>query len=295
MKRSIREFFFDLASGKGTENNSIKNVSLPKILRFSKVQDEISYLDEDFSKYCPYHDHDFLEIFYFEKGCGYFETKQEKIKIKANDIIIVNSRNVHRQYSSCEPLVYFNLSIDNVKIKNYEKNTLSDNVFEHIAMGSKKNKIYSLLRKFESDAKKKESYYLHVYSIAYEVLNEIIETLPSVTQKGEEKIKSPLVKKIQEYILENYKRDVTLEEMSKQFFVSKSQLSHCFKTEFGVSPIKYLITKRLDQAKILLLTTEKSITEISIEVGFSDSNYFSYYFSKENGVSPTEFRRIRKR
>jgi AraC-like DNA-binding protein len=72
--------------------------------------------------------------------------------------------------------------------------------------------------------------------------------------------------------------------------VSEGYLSRSFNQETGLSLIHYLTRYRVQQAKQLLLTTDKTITEIAMEVGFSDSNYFSRVFRQEAGVSPVTFR-----
>jgi AraC-like DNA-binding protein len=67
-------------------------------------------------------------------------------------------------------------------------------------------------------------------------------------------------------------------------------LTFCFRKELGVTPIAYLHRYRVNQAKQLLIDTSKSITEIALEVGFSDSSYFGRIFRRETGVSPQGFR-----
>ncbi|MFN2243397.1 MAG: helix-turn-helix transcriptional regulator, partial [Anaerolineae bacterium] len=64
----------------------------------------------------------------------------------------------------------------------------------------------------------------------------------------------------------------------------------CFRKELGVTPIAYLNRYRVHQAKQLLSDTSKSITEIALEVGFSDSGYFSRVFRREVGLSPEAYR-----
>jgi YesN/AraC family two-component response regulator len=58
----------------------------------------------------------------------------------------------------------------------------------------------------------------------------------------------------------------------------------------GISPINYLINKRIDESKKLLSTTNYSIRDISSIVGFSNSSYFSQMFKKIAGISPKTFR-----
>ena len=111
---------------------------MPKIKHFSKVHDEISRYQTEF-KYCIFHTHEHLEIFYIEKGKGVFETKTQKVHIKANDIIVVNKGAVHRIYSEEEPLEYFNLATFNVQVGDNRLDTVSKGEFEKISFKSKEN------------------------------------------------------------------------------------------------------------------------------------------------------------
>ncbi len=283
--RNTKYYFLDLV-----DKGSSLATELPRLKHFSKVHDEISIGTREFV-YCIFHAHEHLEIFYFEKGRGVFETKNGKTEIKANDVIIVNKGAKHRVYSQEEPLEYFNLAVDNFSLEGNEENRVSNQDYEKISLKNKENNIYSIMRKFEIMAKKEHIRPLRAYSVVYEILDLITEIL--LKRSGKTKTSTPfsLNEKVKNYILENYDKDVTIEELSKRFFISKSHLGHSFKSEYGISPIKFLIGTRVEQAKVLLLCTNKNVTEISSEVGFSNPNYFSYYFSKLTGKSPSEFRK----
>lgn len=287
--RNTKFYFLELLEKEDVSTNKAQE-KLPKIKHFSKVHDEISRYQTEF-KYCIFHTHEHLEIFYIEKGKGVFETKTQKVHIKANDIIVVNKGAVHRIYSEEEPLEYFNLATFNVQVGDNRLDTVSKGEFEKISFKSKENNIYSIMRRFEILAKKEKVSVLRAYSVVYEILDVLISTLKSRNQNVPKEVSSRLTEKIKNYILENYDKDLLLEELSKRFFISKSHLGHTFKKEYGVSPVKFLIKTRVEQAKVLLLCTSKSITEISNEVGFSNPNYFAYYFQKLVGKTPSEFRK----
>ena len=63
----------------------------------------------------------------------------------------------------------------------------------------------------------------------------------------------------------------------------------------GISPQKYLINFRLNQACKLMKNTELSIAEISRSVGYQDPLYFSKLFKKEKGLSPSKYRKLNMR
>ena len=84
---------------------------------------------------------------------------------------------------------------------------------------------------------------------------------------------------------------VTRADIARHVGLDEDYLTYCFRQELGVTPIAYLNRYRVNQAKGLLTQTDKSVTFIAQEVGFTDSRYFSRIFRREVGVSPDAFRR----
>ena len=76
--------------------------------------------------------------------------------------------------------------------------------------------------------------------------------------------------------------------------VNKYYLVHTFSKEYGISPINYLISRRIAESKHLLSETDHSLSQISHMLGFSSPSYFSQSFRKLEGVSPMEYRRQSK-
>lgn len=95
--------------------------------------------------------------------------------------------------------------------------------------------------------------------------------------------------KAKKYIDENYKKDITVEEMAEIIEKTPNYFSHLFKKEFNTSFSEYLNTIRIREAKRLMLESNMLIYEISDEVGFNDYKYFSYVFKKVQGCTPSEF------
>ncbi len=99
------------------------------------------------------------------------------------------------------------------------------------------------------------------------------------------------VRRAMAYIHEHYAEPISREEMAAHVGVSARHLTRCFQQEVGLSPITYLNRYRIKKAKHLLDSSDMSITEIAIEVGFSSSNYFTDAFRREVGMTPRDYRR----
>jgi len=99
-----------------------------------------------------------------------------------------------------------------------------------------------------------------------------------------------LVRQAMVYIHERYTDPISRTDLARHVALSDDYLTFCFRKELGITPIAYLNRYRVNQAKHLLTNTHKTITEIALQVGFSDSGYFSRIFRREVGVSPKAYR-----
>jgi two-component system response regulator YesN len=100
-----------------------------------------------------------------------------------------------------------------------------------------------------------------------------------------------IVDKMIEYIGENYADDeLSLNLIASHINFSPNHLSTIFARQTGQTFIKYLTEYRMNKAKELLRCTGKRSSEISVEVGYKDSHYFSYLFKKTQGMTPTQYR-----
>ena len=93
------------------------------------------------------------------------------------------------------------------------------------------------------------------------------------------------------YIEENYKRTLTLDELSSIMNMSSKHFSRAFRQTFRTTPHQYVINKRLTESQQLLLEGNLSVKEIAYAVGFENENYFSELFSDKIGISPLKFRK----
>lgn len=120
-------------------------------------------------------------------------------------------------------------------------------------------------------------------------LDKIMGACQNILGKREEK-SSSIIEMAEEYIKDNFHKDVSLDEVSKTVNISPYYFSKIFKEGTGKNFIEYLTNIRLEKAKELLSTTEYSMKEICSMCGYSDPNYFSRSFKKNVGVTPTEYK-----
>lgn len=115
------------------------------------------------------------------------------------------------------------------------------------------------------------------------------EACSKMSTKTEEH-ENQVVIRAQEYIQENFRKNLALDDVSRQLDLSPYYFSKLFKEETGSNFIEYLTNLRMAKAKELLKNEQYSMKEICAEIGYSDPNYFSRIFKKSTGMTPTEYR-----
>lgn len=100
------------------------------------------------------------------------------------------------------------------------------------------------------------------------------------------------IRKVREYLEEHYASKLSLDDISKLFYIDKFYLCEQFKEQYSVSVMDYLISVRITEAKKLIRFTDKTMDEIAESVGINGAAYFSRLFKKVEGVSPSEFRKM---
>ena len=126
-----------------------------------------------------------------------------------------------------------------------------------------------------------------------EELNRLCTLLMEQSWHPEEATTAPKklsVVEVKEYLEQHYAEKISLDELSKQFFINKYYLTRVFKEQFGQSITAYLTSLRITHAKQLLRFSEKSVEEIGLECGLGQLHYFSRVFKEVEGVPPSIYR-----
>lgn len=126
-----------------------------------------------------------------------------------------------------------------------------------------------------------------------EIVCQIIRLIRSVTACDENDL--PVIDRIKSIIDENLTKEMTLYDISNEIGISMYYMCHIFKKSTGITIVDYKNTMKLRRAKQLLVSSDKKITDIALECGFSDSSYFTKVFSSSENVTPAEYRKMLKR
>lgn len=109
------------------------------------------------------------------------------------------------------------------------------------------------------------------------------------TEQFHTAFKTYLTDRVTEYIRENLSGQLTVQQIAAHFHYSRARLSALYKDATGMSINEAVTNIQIQKAKELLRNTQKSIADISDELGFSSAQYFSYKFAKVVGVPPSKY------
>lgn len=115
-----------------------------------------------------------------------------------------------------------------------------------------------------------------------------LDTFPqAMAAKTEEE---EFITRILNYLNEHFTEELNLEKIAADLYCSSTYVSHSFKKATGMTPINYIIRRRVGLAQTLLISTDLPATQIATMVGYDNTNYFSTLFTKIVGMTPIRYR-----
>ena len=244
------------------------------------------------------HYHNYYEIYFLVNGKCRFSIEDRFYNINKNNMLIIPPGLVHKaeDYPEMTNRIILNFSVDciNDTFKKKLSSFRTDNFYIPPDASYVLNTLKNIEREFHGIDEISNHMALCHLSLLLEYLirNETLDTF-SKKQPHKNVSLQPMEQFIR-YILDNFDKDITLNDLSREFGYSPNHISYLFKENIGVGFRKYLSLQRLKNAEYLLSTTDKSIQSIAMECGFNDSNYFSTVFKKNYSVTPLEHRSSRR-
>lgn len=238
------------------------------------------------------HTHPFTELFYVIKGQGSFIVEDEKFQVREDDLVIVNSSINHTEVSfNSSPLEYIVLGIEGLAF--FEPDT--DDLLQQYTCynySNYRNEVLFYLKALLHEIEYQEPDYDIICQDLLEVLiiNIIRRTNYKISISSNQKISKECAY-VKNYIDNHFTENVTLDYLASLAHTNKYYLVHAFNKYMGISPINYLIEKRIEESKHLLSATDHSISDIANIAGFSSQSYFSQVFRKNTGITPNQFRK----
>ena len=260
---------------------------------------------ELFDFHCiEWHWHREFEFLYVESGqiiCGIGE---KQIILSKGDAIFINSKILHRFYSSsggvipnfvCMP--EFIAPQNSLVYKKYILPIISSNMsFQRFQSAEPwQARIIQIMIKImetQENEKIKELSTLALLQNLWLIFYENVKLSDKEKMQTVDEAAQKRVQLMMQYIHENYKHGLSLNEIASHIGVSKSTALHLFQRFLHTTPVNYLIEYRLQAASRLLKNTNKKVKTIAYESGFHNVDYFCRLFKNRYHVTPSEYRCI---
>lgn len=241
-------------------------------------------------------------LFFIEKGTGWVDYEGKRIDIRPGDLFLFKRDNFHElghdkhnplsvysvlfyfdQHDGRRPLDWLNLS-RRIHLNAKEQKEII-NIYKDIIDNFKTNKP-------ENDLHAK----INLFKLIINVLT-WEKQKPSKDKVADDNKNVKNISRTKDaitYIYQHINQAVTVSELSDLCHLTPSHFTKMFKKETGENPKDFINKVKMNHAKSLMISTDKTILQICKEIGISDSFYFSRAFKKMTGLAPTEFRKSLK-
>lgn len=237
------------------------------------------------------HWHQSVEIFLVLEGNIDFYINSEHYPLSHGQFILVNSNEIH-SIECPEKNFTIVLQIPSQIFEDYQKDHY---IYFKSTRYEKDATLISLIEHIYRAYGKKEYAYLFDVLSDFNKVIYILLTKYRVEEVDKErrKLNKQLAKlsQITEYINENFKEELTLEQIAGQFGFSTAYLSRMFQKYAKINYKTYLMNLRTDEAYKRLINTSEPIGEIAMKCGFPDSRSMAKVFKNRLGILPSELRR----
>ena len=241
------------------------------------------------------HFHSFTEFMYIVNGEGMLHLEGESRPLNEGDMVIICPSTHHTETSQTKNcLEYYIFAIENITFNEEDRD---NGIFMiNISDADERKALLSRFKRAETElANQLPHYEVLVQSLINETLVSILRKIEAKDVKLEGKDVPSECAFVQRYIDMHFSEKITLDEIARKTFFSKFYIIHSFKKQYNITPIQYLLDKRLSEAATLLQTTNLSVTDITISVGFSSASQLAKAFKEKYGATPQQYRTMAKK
>jgi AraC-like DNA-binding protein len=263
----------------------------------------ISHVEDTSQFTMPHnHFHNYPEIYYLLSGERYYFIKDRTYYVTKGSLVLINSYQIHKTLAAGASMyqrVLIHFNNDFISMKGSPLcSKLVDKLFvpeNHVIRLGPAEQAYieTLLSKMQSEVRDASNWLeVSLHSLLLQFLVYIEKNVGNNTANFSHL--SPMHEKVSEivhYINENYMEDLSLEYLSKYFYISHSHLSRIFKGATGFTFVEYLNSIRIKEALRLLKGTDYKVTKVAEISGFKSISHFGRVFKEVTGKSPLQYRK----
>lgn len=214
-------------------------------------------------------------IFHIEQGGAHIE-------VRGGESILLDLRVPHKYYNDPKcggEFLWMHFRGEAVK------GILSEIELPHSFPGCLEDDFEEIYKAAVSRA---HDYEVEVSALLYSM---ILRTVKEKLSAGISADSNPFYTVMNRFVENNLYKTITLQEMADEMHMSKYHFSRLFKQNFNLTPLRFVLEKRLGVAKQMLISSDAKIGEISGLLCFSDQSHFSKAFFEKFGITPSAYRR----
>ncbi len=252
----------------------------------------------------PIHWHDSIEIIYVLKGSAKVTIDSEAYELEEGELEIINVDEAHRLFSkdkSNKILIFhinpyfFEKYYSDMKNMFFYTNTSDEGAQEK----EEYQELRTLLSMILCEAVQRQENFdeeikQNLVKLLYHLINNFHYLVYDKEELKENEEQLERYHRIARYIFNNYNSNITLQDIANEEYLSTHYLSHEIKYATGYSFTDLLNITRVDESIKLLLDSDKPISEIAEDVGFSHIRYYNKHFKLHYKCSPLQFRKKHK-
>lgn len=243
------------------------------------------------------HTHKCTELFYCVHGRGQFHTSDGTFDVKKDDLVIINADVEHAESSmASHPLEYLVLGVQGLNFR--FDSARGDAGYDVLNFEQNRDELLFYLQSILREVDTQEFRYENMCQRILEILLiqvqrfanvKICTSLPAAEKQHSTNRNCALIR---QYIDEHFSEPITLDTLAQMVHINKYHLVRTFQKEYGITPINYLIERRLEESRFMLKNTNYSASQIVSLLGFSSSSYFSQCFRRKEHMSPSQYREM---
>lgn len=235
---------------------------------------------------------DDYHLLYITHGKGVFEDKNKTYNVVAGDMILLKSGEWHRYKPDVETgwqenFIGFNGEVAQhfiEKVSGYSKSPV-------FSLGKNESMLILFERVFDIVENEKLCFQLTASAVVINILSRLVSFIKQQDFDSSSNKSAEIINEVRFLMIENVEKDINLQEISEDLNIAYSYFRKIFKKYTGFSPRQYHLHLKINKAKELLLETNKSVKEISFELGFKSTNYFGRVFKQKTGKNPSDMRK----
>lgn len=232
------------------------------------------------------HWHEHIEILTVTSGIATVTVNNAQITAKTGDTVVINSNDLHAIFGKDADCRYHCLILDRLFCDSFgiplDKLRFEERISDE--------RIVKIMTKIALQMKKKESYYKAlVQGLSVELLVLLArEYTAEFKQTSEKNSGMQITRRAISYISQNYKENITIDDIAENIGFSKYYFCHAFKETTGQTVVEYINSMRCNEARRLISSERYNVNESAFASGFNNLSYFSRTYKKLFGVSPSD-------